>query len=201
MEFKLNVIFGSGISSMPLFMIKPLLVSVETDCSTWERQSNRPLLCTGGRVGGVLATIHGVRPVCGTVPVLWRWNGTCCVAVLFTVGSRALRYQPGTLLAAQQTVAPAAQLYRLPAPPAIRQVTSLPTTTLPPQRHRSWPVINQWGCPRTFPPAIYKLQTTSASAVAHLTLFTVVWTVTNWTPAFFWKCNVTVASTLRKTAS
>jgi hypothetical protein len=158
-------------------------------------------LCTGGRVGWLLAAIHGVHVVCGAVPVIWRCHGSCCVAVLSTAGSRAFRYQPGTLLAAEQTVAPAAQLYRLTAPPAFREVTSVPTTTLPPQYRRSCPVLNQRGCSRTLPPAICQFQTAATTAFPQLALFTIVWAVTNWTPAFFLKCDVTLASTLRETAS
>ena len=138
-------------------------------------------LCTGGRVGRLLASIHGVHAVCGIVPVLWRCHGTCCVAVLSTAGSRAFRYKPGALLAAQQTVSPAAQLYRLPAPPAIREVTSVPTTTLPPQCRRSCPVLNQRGRPRPIPPAICQFQTAATTAFPQLALFTVVWAVTNCT--------------------
>lgn len=175
----------------------PLMMSVETGPSF---RSHR-FLCTGGRVGRLLASIHGVHAVCGIVPVLWRCHGTCCVAVLSTAGSRAFRYKPGALLATQQTVAPAAQLYRLPAPSAIREVTPVPTTTLPPQYRRSCPVLNQRGRPRTFPPAICKFQTAATTASPHLALFTVVWAVTNWTPTFFLKCDVTLVSVLQKTAS
>lgn len=196
-EFKLNVIVSSCISFTPFVMMTPLLMSVDMDPSF---RSHR-FLCTGGRVGRLLASIHGVHAVCGTVPGLWRCHGTCCVAVLSTAGSRAFRYQPSALLATQQTVSPAAQLYRLSAPPAIREVTSVPTTTLPPQCHRSSPVLNQRGRPRTFPPAICQFQTAATTAFPHLALFTVVCAVTNWTPAFFVKCDATLVSVLRKTAS
>jgi len=175
----------------------PLPMSVEMDPSF---RSHR-FLCTGGRVGRLLASIHGVHAVCGTVPILWRCHGTCCVAVLSTAGSRAFRYKPGALLAAQQTVAPAAQLYRLPAPPAVREVTSVPTTTLPPQCRRSCPVLNQRGRSRTFPPTIRQFQTATTTAFQHLALFTVVCAVTNWTTALFLKCDDTLVSVLRKTAS
>ena len=178
-------------------MITPLRMSVEADPS---HRSHR-FLCTGGRLGWLLATIHGVHAVCGTVPVLWRCHGTCCVAVLFTAGSRTFRYKPSALLVAQQTVAPAAQLYRFPAPTVIRKATSVPTTTLPTQCHRSSAVLNQRGCPRTFPPAICQLQTAAATAFPHLALFTVVLAVKNWTPTFFLQYDVTLASTLRKTSS
>lgn len=64
-ELKLIVIFGSGISFTPVVMMTPLLMSVEMDPSL---RSHR-FLCTGGRVGRLLASIHGVHAVCGIVPV------------------------------------------------------------------------------------------------------------------------------------
>ena len=194
----LNWMFlSSGISFTSFAMMTPLPMSVEMDPSI---RSHR-FLCTGGCVGRLLASIHGVHAVCGTVPILWCCHGTCCVAVLSTAGSRAFRYKPGALLAAQQTVAAAAQLYRLPAPPAIRKVTSVQTTTLPPQFRRSCPVLNQRGRPWTFPPAIRQFQTASTTAFPHLALFTVVCAVTYWTPALFLKCDDTLVSVLPKTAS
>lgn len=62
--FKFNAIFGGGVSFTPVVMT-PLLMSVKTDRSF---RSQR-FLCTGGRVGWLLATIHGVHAVCGAVPV------------------------------------------------------------------------------------------------------------------------------------
>ena len=63
-ELKLNVIFGSGISFTPV-MMTPLVMCIEIEPSF---RSHR-FLCTGGRVGGLLASIHGVHAVCGIVPV------------------------------------------------------------------------------------------------------------------------------------
>jgi hypothetical protein len=153
--------------------------------SLLQKPNARLVVCTGGRFGGVLATVRGVRPVRGVVSPLWRGDGERRAAVLSAAGPRTLCHQPCALLAPQQTVAPVARLYRLTAPPAFRKATPIPSPRSPPQCRRSCPFVNKRGCPRTFPPAIRQLEETATPTVPHLTLPSVV------TYGFFgWSCNV-----------